>query len=210
MTVEPKEPTAMAIDCPVCEVPQIMQVVDRRARFIEEIEEPVEYTYVTCSGCSAPMLLMRSFFYDQTGGDFELRFHRIYPPMRRQLSFAIPIGVRRGYEEAVRCEEAKAWTATAVMVGTALEAICIEFDDSSTSIADGLRRMRDAGAISQELFEWGNGLRHLRNEGAHVAPTNVSAADAAFAVDFLQALVEILFDLRERFEAWQDDRAATP
>jgi hypothetical protein len=127
--------------------------------------------------------------------------------MKRQLSFAIPLSVRRAYEEAVRCEDAKAWTATAVMVGTAVEAICKDFDHSSTSIAEGLKRMRDAGAISQELFEWGNGLRHLRNEGAHAAPTNVSAADAAFAVDFVQALIEILFDLRERFEAWQEDRA---
>jgi hypothetical protein len=183
-----------------------MRIRDRLIQYIEEVGDPVEYTYTSCPRCSSPILLSRAYDYDE-GGSFRGAYRREYPPLGRRIGFATPIAVRNAYDEAVRCEDAKAWMAVAVMVGRALEAICRDFDDTSTSIADGLRKMLDAGAISQELYEWGDGLRLVRNEGAHATQVRVSRKDATFALDFLQALIEILFDLRERFEIWRQDRA---
>lgn len=197
------EPTVLALQCPVCETPQTMRVLLRHQEYTEEMDTPVEYTFIACTRCSAPILLSRELGFDGDDGPTK----RVYPPLARQIGFPIPRSVRHGYDEAVRCEEAKAWTAAAVMVGRALEAICHEFDSSSTSIDDGLKKMLNAGAISQELYDWGDGLRVVRNEGAHATPERVSATDARFALDFLQALIEILFDLRERFAEWQEDRA---
>lgn len=198
-----EEPQVLAFACPTCERPQTMRIVSRHVRATEETD-PTEYTYLVCSRCSSPLLLSRLFDFSPEGFDGS-PYQREYPVQRRKLSFALPPLVSHSYEEAVRCEEAKLWTATAVMVGRALEATCREFDPASKGIGDGLRRMLTAGAISQELYDWGEGLRVVRNEGAH-AGTRVHPRDATNALDFLQALVDILFDLRERFAEWQRER----
>jgi hypothetical protein len=193
----------LAYDCPDCDRPRAFVVVHRHARYTDEMDLPEEYTYAVCPSCSAAIVLTR----EHDGRSFDdSRYVRQFPAMKRRLAFAVPRVVRNSYDEAVQCEEAKAWTATAVMVGRALEAICGEFDPSSRSIHDGLQKMLAAGAISQELKDWGDGLRIVRNEGAH-AGERVAAVDAQYALDFLQALIEILFDLRERFADWQEDRA---
>ena len=201
---EAEAPTEiLAFDCPECDRPRAFVVVHRYARYTEEMDLPEEYTYAVCPSCSAAVVLTR----EHDGRSFDdSRYVRQFPAMKRRIAFAMPRVVRNSYDEAVRCEEAKAWTAAAVMVGRALEAIGAEFDPSSRSIHDGLQKMLAAGAISQELKDWGDGLRIVRNEGAH-AGERVSAIDAQYALDFLQALIEILFDLRQRFAEWQEDRA---
>jgi hypothetical protein len=150
------------------------------------------------------MLFRRDYDYaDQT---FDGPYAREFPPETRRIGFAVPSHVLSSYNEATRCEAAGTWTAAAVMVGRALEAVCRDFDPEARGIHDGLRRMFNAGAISQELRDWGDGLRLVRNEGAHPGE-RVVPGDAKFSLDFLQALLEILYDLRPRFEAWQEDRA---
>ena len=183
----------------------MFRVASRHTRWDGE-SDPEEFTYAVCSGCSLPLLLRREF--DEESNAFETsRYVLEFPFDARRITFAVPRHVRHSYDEAVRCEEATAWTAVATMAGRALEAICLDFDPSSRSIHDGLKKMLDAGAISEELRTWGDGLRIVRNEGAH-AGDRVSARDARYALDFLQALMEIIYDLRVRFDEWQQERAA--
>lgn len=201
----PTEPEVLAYTCPECDAPQVFRIAHRHVQYTSNMDMPEEYTYAVCPECAGPVVLVRENYgngFDETG------YSRAYPALNRRLSFDVPKSVRHSYDEAVRCEQSKAWTAEAVMVGRALEAICTDFDPSVRSIHDGLQRMLAAGAISQELHDWGDGLRLVRNEGAHAGPERISANDAKVALDFLQALIEILFDLRARFAEWQQDRAA--
>ena len=167
----------------------------------EDLRE--EFTYLVCARCQRPMVLTRN---DYGGGFEEDEYYRAYPALQRQISFALPEGVRRAYDEAVKTEQAKAWMATAVMAGQALEAVCKDYDSTIRTISDGLRKLLAAGVISQELFEWGNGLRVVRNRGAHATSRPVNADDARFALDFLQALLEIVYYLRRQFEVWKERR----
>jgi Domain of unknown function (DUF4145) len=196
-------PAVMAFRCPDCDAPRPFSLVHKHSRYLEEADLPEEYSYVVCRVCAAPMLLVRENY----GEGFEGAHHQVYPSLRRQIRFSVPLGVSNSYEEAVKCEGAKAWMGTVVMVGRALEAICKDFDPSVKSIQDGLRKMLQAGAISQEMYDWGDGLRVVRNVGAHATTERVSPTDARHSLDFLQALIEILFDLRVRFAEWQDERA---
>jgi hypothetical protein len=205
----PKEPAdagaaVLAFHCPECEVPRVFRIAHRHTRWAEHMDYPEEYTYAICPSCGGAVVLVRDNFGD---GFEESSYQREYPSLKRRIGFTVPSVVRHSYDEAVQCEQAKAWTAAAVMVGRALEAICTEFDPSSRSIHDGLQKMLAAGAISQELHDWGDGLRVVRNQGAHATGDRVSATDATYALDFLQALIEIVFDLRARFAEWQDVRA---
>lgn len=58
--------------------------------------------------------------------------------------------------------------------------------------------MKDNGLISEELLEWSNELRVLRNLGAHATSEKITGQDANEAIDFLQAILETLYHLRPK------------
>jgi hypothetical protein len=92
------------------------------------------------------------------------------------------------------------------MVGRTLEAVCKEFDPNTKSVFEGLKSLHVKGIISTELLEWATELRVLRNLGAHATTPKIEVFDALGALDFLQAILEILYDLRPRFEQFKKRR----
>jgi uncharacterized protein YutE (UPF0331/DUF86 family) len=86
------------------------------------------------------------------------------------------------------------------MVGRALEAVARDYDSRVRTIATGIKKMHEAGAISKELFDWANELRLLRNIGAHAFEKDVEEVDAREALDFLQAILETIYHLRPMFQ----------
>ena len=66
--------------------------------------------------------------------------------------------------------------------------------------------MRGRGIISQELSDWGHALRSVGNLGAHPASETIDYQDACEAIDFLQAMLEILYELRPKFERMRQRR----
>ena len=170
---------------------------------------PEEYALAACVVCGEP-----SLFYRQEGElqrdllDIDLpEFQRLYPSAPRMLDCELREIVSQSYGEACEAELMHLPMASAVMIGRALEATCKDFDAQAKSIADGLRRMKDRGALSQELFEWASELRVLRNEAAHASQKNVSESDATEALDFLQTILELIYDIRPKFERFKRRRA---
>lgn len=127
-------------------------------------------------------------------------YYRLYPPQERHITHNLPDIVRQSYDQAVLCEAGRAWTACVVMVGRTLEAVCKEFDPATKNIFKGLKTMYDKHLISEEVLEWADELRVLRNLGAHATKERIDRSDAKGALDFLQAILEILYDLRPKFE----------
>lgn len=156
----------------------------------------VETVLAECSDCKNPSTFQRYDYGDGFGA-----YNRIHPPSGRQLNFAVPRIVRSSFNEAVKCEACKAWTASVVMVGRTLEAVITNIYPDIRIIYQGLRKLKDDGIISDEIFRWADSLRFLRNIGAHANDVQISAEDAADSIDFLQAILEIMFHLRPRFEA---------
>ncbi len=64
----------------------------------------------------------------------------------------------------------------------------------------GLEALHSSGKISDELLEWAHYLRTTRNLGAHATEAEITQEAAAEALDFLQAILEILYELRPKFE----------
>lgn len=89
------------------------------------------------------------------------------------------------------------------MVGCTLEAICREFDPTVKTVFDGLKSLHSQGIISQELLDWSNQLRVLRNWAAHATTKKIELRDASDSLDFLQAILEIRYELRPKFEAFK-------
>lgn len=187
--------------CPSCAEPTNF-LIDG-VHTVLDAAPPDEYSFAHCSKCNNPAMFVR----EDMGDGFENDFYvRVYPPHDRHIGFYLPVVVRESYEEAVRCETANAWIASVVMVGRTLEAVVKEYDPNEKSAYKGLQTMQKNGVISQELLDWSNELRVLRNIGAHASSQKVEQVDAKESLDFLQAILEILYDLRPRFVKMRNRR----
>lgn len=184
--------------CFYCQDKKLFNIISTYIVEDKKNREDREYAFAVCDSCKQPSLFYRE---DPIGLGLEFWDYDmcVYPKDERILVYQIPEIVRESYEEAVRCEKAKASIATVVMVGRALEAVCNDFVPDSKSIMTALVKMKDDGVISEELLEWSNELRFLRNQGAHATSNKISPNDASDSIDFLQAILEILYHLRPRF-----------
>lgn len=199
--LKPRRPAHIVAECYACEQPRTLTVA--RIHRLPDEGPPTEYTFAYCSNCGKPSL----FYREDMGDGFDKdSYYRLYPAQERHIGYRLPEVVRQSYEEAVRCESARSWMACVVMVGRTLEAVCKEFDPGARSILKGLKSMYDKGIISQELLDWANELRVLRNLGAHATSEPINRTDAKSALDFLQAIIEILYDLRPKFEDFRRRR----
>jgi hypothetical protein len=159
------------------------------SRHVVDEGPPCEYTFCRCTSCDRPAVFLREDVGDGFDSD---AYWRMFPAQDRHIGFVLPEVVRHSYDEAVKCERAKVWTATAAMIGRALEAVCKEYDPKAKSMFDGLKIMLTNGAISQEIYEWANALRAIRNIASHATEVTVPRQDAVEALDFLQSILEIL------------------
>jgi len=133
-------------------------------------------------------------------------YYRVFPPHERHLSFHMPDVVRSSYEEAVLCEGAGAWTGCVVLVGRALEAVCRASAPSERTLAGALKGMLQGGLLSQEVYDWATELRVIRNYGAHATEERISELDSREALDFLQVILELIYELRPKFQRFRDRR----
>ena len=188
--------------CSNCDKPESFRVVatheDMNAR------PPIQHTLAICENCNEIAL----FYREDLGDGFENdSFYRLYPPQPREINYALPENIRAAWEEAVLCERGKAWTAAALMAGKALEAVTKAYDQSSKNVRTTLQKMLAEGAITHEVMEWADGLPILENIATLSARDRISANDARTLLDFLQAMLEITYDVRPRFKEWQAGHA---
>lgn len=195
-----------AQDCTTCEKSVVYEIVGRHVYDPRDgSDPPTEYYLAKCTICGSASLFCREDYGNGFQGD---SFYRLYPAQHRQIRFALPPIVLASYGDAVKCENAKAWTPVAVMVGRTLEAVANHYQAGST-LEESLKKMLEDGVISKEIHDWSTHLRVIRNIGAHAKTAGVTAADATEALDFAQVILEILFDLRPRFERMKQRRAGS-
>lgn len=170
---------------------------------------PEEYTIARCRACNEIAFFYREdpdFVFEQTG---EIAaFHCLWPDEPRFLDFELPELIGDSYTEAVRAVKAKLYVAAGAMIGRTVEAICKDFDPKCKGIYAGLRSMLKEGALSQEMYDWANELRVLRNESAHATDIRISKEEADSALDFLQSILELIYEIRPKFEQYSQYRAA--
>lgn len=153
---------------------------------------------------------------------------RLYPkPIKIFSSHRIPSVVTDSLVEGDRSLQAGAHTAACVMFGRALEAVCRdlllpaplskrrirrrqqEVSDKSSSpikkimLAQGIRELKDKNLIDQRLFDWSQQLKAFRDIAAHPDDISISRRDAEDLQTFVYAIVEYIYDLTDRYEAFK-------
>jgi hypothetical protein len=191
--------------CERCEARTVFQIL--KIHTLPDESPPVEYSFTRCEKCNKPALFVREDMGDGFDND---SFYRVFPAHKRHLGFLMPALVRTSYEEAVLCENAKAYTGCVVLVGRTLEAVCKDSAPKERTLARALKAMLAAGALSQEVYDWASELRVIRNYGAHATEEKIDWQDAREALDFLQVILELMYELRPKFQQFRNRRKKLP
>jgi hypothetical protein len=216
-------PATFIVDCPDCraKVAALQTGTAERFTFDEEASEPYgKRVFVgKCPSCSL-ILVGESDQVDFANIDAEYdRWSdvvRVYPrPSKTFSSWRIPNVVTASLSEADKSLQAGANIAACVMLGRALEALCrdaLKVDEEDTKngaapkgnkkvmLGEGIRRLREAKIIDDRLYDWSQQLQAFRNLAAHPEDITISRADAEDLQTFVNAIVEYVYDLADRYD----------
>ncbi len=165
---------------------------------------PVEYSLLQCARCGDVCVQLREDY----GGGFHQDEPVVVYPEPKRLSWSVPAPLRQEWDEARACLDAKAYAACLVMVRRTIEGTCQENGVSKRNLVEGLRELHSQGLIDGTLAEWANALRLAGNKGAHYTGRPVPREDAEHALAFAEALLDHIYVLRKRFEAFKERLAA--
>ena len=216
------------IDCPWCKA-KVGAVETGRAvhkGVNDEAGEPFSERIVVglCPSCGSPLVGESHQLDFQRYGSDEDRWSdivRVYPkPPRTFISYRIPRVVKESLAEADRSLQANANTAACVMLGRALEAVCRNILDSTTSmtapasspptpqrkvmLAEGIKQLKEKGVIDERLYDWSQQLHAFRNIAAHPEDITISREDAEDLQSFVYAIVEYIYDLTDRYKEFKE------
>lgn len=114
--------------------------------------------------------------------------------------------------DARTCFNARAYTATVVMVRRTLEAFCATQGYEGQSLHKSLKAMEEDGRLDPAFCKWAHDLRVLGNEGAHFTGKPVKRNDASDALGLARALLEYRYVLTAQYEQFvrrrQDEAVA--
>ena len=190
------------LPCYYCGAPQALDEIARVVDSDPDLSEVYHTILMKCRKCGGGLV-----FAIQEPSDEGLdKPTRVYPGEELPLGSAVPKVLQVEHAEAKKCYEAKAYTATAVMVGRTLEGLCELQGASGMNLAAGLKKLHGAGVIDSRLLEWADALRILRNEGAHFTGKQVSREDAFDTLKFCEALLEYVYVVSHRFEKFKARR----
>lgn len=190
----------MIVECHYCEAK-----VDAKVLAQVEISSPDEpfpfrSSYIQCPVCSHPMLAGEEKVQISEDTFEWTPPNRLWPDPKQHIDWSIPDIVRVSLEEAQVCFRARAYSASVVMCGRALEGMLVHFETKSKTFARGLAELNERGIVDGRLFEWGDELRRVRNLGAHATDQTISREDAKDVLDFANAICEYVFVLTARFQ----------
>jgi Domain of unknown function (DUF4145) len=199
------EQTPLLIICPFCQRTVIAIELAKTEWIGEDQEPPLEiYSFLECASCHKPLLL-REFEWGH--GDPPEEPERLWPPPPRTISSAIPDSLRQEVAEARTCFDAKAYTATVVMVRRTLEAVCADHKVTKKPLQNALKEMAVQGLLDSRLLTWADELRVLGNQGAHYTGSPVNREDAKDALALAEAVLDYLYVLAKQFYDFKRRRA---
>ncbi|MFI0484227.1 DUF4145 domain-containing protein [Actinomadura sp. 9N215] len=133
-------------------------------------------------------------------------------PSRRALNRTlrqklVPQNLLRELADARTCYNAKAFTATVVMVRRTLEAVCADEGFTGRNLSESLKKMEQAGRLDPMFCKWAHDLRVLGNEGAHFTGKPVDRVDASDALELARAMLEYQYVLAAQYRKFAERRS---
>lgn len=146
------------------------------------------------------------------GGD--LYNYRVLPRASRVVQYPEywPETVGRFWIQAHRSLTDENWDASAVMARSALQCALRDQNAAGASLKQQIDSLGKAGVLPPVLKDWSDHVRELGNESAHPQPGQPACdpVDAGDIVNFLDFLLECLYDLPNRISTFRGRKSGQP
>jgi hypothetical protein len=114
--------------------------------------------------------------------------------------------------------QANANIAACVMLGRALEAVCLDILETDATIlpttsmptpkkkimlGEGIKILKEKRIIDDRLYDWSQELHAFRNLAAHPTEISISREDAEDLQSFVYAIIDYIYDLTDRYNEFK-------
>lgn len=169
---------------------------------------PLRYHYalLKCPRCGLPFLVCVS---DDEAYPVYIDEVVIYPSSLGRFDRSVPRAIASSHQEAVKCFEAKAYTACSIMCRRTVELICLEKGASKFNLKDKLAELKASNTLDARIHEWADYvLRDAGNEAAHELDYVATRDVAKDQLDFCKAIIEYVYVFTAAFERFKQRRSA--
>lgn len=191
------------LTCPFCEEAGNFSLAHRAQKKKPNERKILNFDTYKCGSCAGFVMVLWSA--SSSGGLYDFR---VLPWPRKLTKYPEhwPETVGRFWLQAHRSLNEENWDAAAVMARSALQAALRHQKASGPNLKAEIEDLAKKGLLPPIIRDWAHNLRDLANESAHPTPNQAAAApkDARDIVQFLDFLLEYLYDLPERIKNYRE------
>lgn len=148
------------------------------------------YEILVCPSCSKINLGAR--YFNQIECDaFPSSLEIIYPS-NDQIPVGLPVSIEKAYITAIKVKQIDA-NAYGVLSGRLLEMICEDRKANGKNLNSKLEDLSKKGEIPSNLVGVANGLRNLRNVGAHAVLGELTQDEIPIVNNLTKAILEYVY-----------------
>src|SRR5262249_45482703 len=148
------------------------------------------FQLLACPACQG--VILRASWWDSSVESEEDISPEVLYPGETPVPPGLPPAVQKAFLSAQRVKPIDS-NAFAVIMGRVLEEVCADREASGRTLADKLKDLADRGEIPAKLVGVADGLRKLRNLGAHVELGELTPQEVPIVEDLCRALLDYLY-----------------
>jgi len=155
-------------------------------------EDYYMWSILLCPSCHKPTLeevYKSTFEQDMEGWPSHARI--LYPSLMTKTE-ELPGSVKKAYEAALKVRNVEP-NAFAVLIGRTLETICQDRKANGRNLHERLKDLSNRDEIPTRLAEMAQGIRILRNIGAHADLGEIADEDIPILKDLCEAILEYIY-----------------
>lgn len=168
-------------------------------------EEGDIYEILDCLSCKR-ISVTKTYYHELLEMSEDLPNTEILFPVNDKIPFGLPETIKKAYEAALKVRNIDA-NAFGVLVGKVLEMICENRKAIGTDLYSKLSDLASKGEIPNNLVGVADGLRNLRNVGAHAALGELTKDEVPILSSLAEAILEYVYSAphlariaKERFD----------
>ena len=169
--------------------PRIERTWDEEGRI--SWDEGEIFYILDCLSCGKVMLMRKPYFEPFEGDENEPEPEILFP-IDDKLPIGLPDRIKKAYEAALKVRNVDA-NAFGVLVGRILEMICENRKARGRDLHAKLTDLASRGEIPNNLVGVANGLKNLRNVGAHAALGDLTDEEIPILSSLLRAILEYVY-----------------
>lgn len=149
------------------------------------------YQILECPSCGK--IILTKTHDDSTLCEFEGPYEtEILYPVDDKLPIGLPESIKKAYEAARKVRHIDA-NAYGVLIGRLLELVCVDRKAVGKDLHSKLADLAAKGEIPNNLLGVADGLRNLRNVGAHPGLGELTKEEAPIVASLARAILEYVY-----------------